>query len=78
MVEFTLTDPNGITWENLYDNHNGLRNIVETQLTATAPMASAGATFTVVDKADNKRNQRSCTHLFALRQIKPQNDGMGI
>ena len=75
VVEFTLTDPNGITWENLYDNHNGLRNIVETQLTATAPMASAGATFTVVDKAVTSEIS-GLAPIYALRQIKTTNDVM--
>lgn len=75
VVEFTLTDPNGITWENLYDNHNGLRNIVETQLTATAPMASAGATFTVVDKAVTSEIS-GLAPIYSLRQIKTTNDVM--
>lgn len=75
VVEFTLTDPNGITWEKLYNNHSDLRNIVETQLTATAPMASAGATFTVVDKAVTSEIS-GLAPIYSLRQIKTTNDVM--
>ncbi len=50
VVESVLTDPDGVVWGTLYNNHNGLKNIVEGQISSTAPMASAGATFTVVDK----------------------------
>ena len=75
VVEFTLTDPNGITWEKLYNNHSGLRNIVETQLAATAPMASAGATFTVVDKAVTSEIS-GLAPIYSLRQIKTTNDVM--
>lgn len=75
VVEFTLTDPNVITWEKLYSNHNGLRNIVETQLTATAPMASTGATFTVVDKAVTSEIS-GLAPIHSLRNIKTTNDVM--
>lgn len=75
VVEFTLTDPDGITWENLYNNHDGLWNIVETQLAATAPMASAGATFTVVDKAVTSEIS-GLAPIYPLKQIKTTNDVM--
>lgn len=45
VIEQTLTDPNGIVWNNLYAANGGLETMVDTMLTATAPMASAGAKF---------------------------------
>lgn len=77
VVEFTLTDPDGITWENLYNNHkdNNLNQIVTEQLAATAPMASAGATFTVVDKAVTSEIS-GLAPIYPLKQIKTTNDVM--
>lgn len=75
VIEYTLTDPNGIVWETLYKNHNGLKSIVEDKLTATAPMASAGATFTVVDKSVTSEIS-GLAPVYALSVIKSAKDTM--
>ena len=75
VVEFTLTDPNGITWENLYNHHTGLNQIVTEQLASTAPMASAGAVFTVVDKAVTSEIS-GLAPIYPLKQVKTTNHVM--
>ena len=75
VVESVLTDPDGIGWLNLYNNHNGLKNIVEEQLASTAPMASAGATFTVIDKVVASEIS-GLAPIYPLYNIKTTNDIM--
>lgn len=48
VIEYTITDPNGVRWVDLYNSRSELRAIVRDMLAATAPMASAGAKFEVV------------------------------
>ena len=53
LIESSLTDRDGINWGSLFAKHKPgtfLSGTME-KLTTTAPMSSAGATFTVVDKA---------------------------
>ena len=53
VIESSLTDRDGINWGSLFANHKPGTFLSDTmeKLTTTAPMSSAGATFTVVDKA---------------------------
>ena len=75
VIESTLTDPNGIVWDSLYKNHTGLQDIVENKLTATAPMASTGATFTVVNKSVTSEIG-GLAPVYALSTIKTAKDIM--
>ena len=75
VIEYTLTDPNGIRWSNLYNAHTELWSLVENKLTATAPMASTGAKFTAVYKSVNNEVS-GLAPIYALSIVKTANDIM--
>ena len=75
VIEYTLTDPEGIVWGSLYNNHNDLQGIIADKLTGIAPMASAGATFTVVEKTVSTEIS-GLAPIYALSTVKTANDVM--
>ena len=75
VIEYTLTDPNGIRWSDLYNAHSELWSLVENKLTATAPMASTGAKFTAVYKTVNNEVS-GLAPIYALSIVKTANDIM--
>lgn len=75
VIEYTLTDPNGIRWSDLYNAHSELWSLVENKLTATAPMASTGAKFTAVYKTVNNEVS-GLAPVYALSTIKTAKDIM--
>ena len=72
VIEYTLTDPNGIRWSDLYNAHSELWGLVENKLTATAPMASTGAKFTAVYKTVNNEVS-GLAPIYALSTVKTAN-----
>ena len=72
VIEYTLTDPNGIRWSDLYNAHSELWSLVENKLTATAPMASTGAKFTAVYKTVNNEVS-GLAPIYALSTVKTAN-----
>ena len=75
VIEYTLTDPNGIRWSDLYNAHSELWSLVENKLTATAPMASTGAKFTAVYKTVNNEVS-GLAPIYALSTVKTAKDIM--
>ena len=75
VIEYTLTDPDGIRWSDLYNAHSELWGLVENKLTATTPMASTGAKFTAVYKTVNNEVS-GLAPIYALSIVKTANDIM--
>lgn len=75
VIEYTLTDPDGVRWSDLYNAHSELWGLVENKLTATAPMASTGAKFTAEYKTVNNEVS-GLAPIYALSTIKTANDIM--
>ena len=75
VIEYTLTDPDGVRWSDLYNAHSELWGLVENKLTATAPMASTGAKFTAEYKTVNNEVS-GLAPIFALSIVKTANDIM--
>ncbi len=73
VVEQTLTDPDGVKWSDLYAANSGLENIVDARMTATAPMASAGAKFEA--ELNTMTSEVSgLAPVYALNAVKTVND----